>query len=353
MASGVSGATATRSFEDDQSLTPDQYLQKHQVAYYMNDVIGLLLRARDEHPLDFLADYFAEVLSGTHVLLREYAYVNRSARDRWAFVASAREALADLDQCAPTTAAALTQLLRLVCPDFPLEVVADACRLCGDEHGAHALDRLLHATCVRLCYGDFLLHKTAEAFRACDARLSGRVERAAVGLALRHKAVAMAAEERPPAEIFDELHPPQGAAAAAAAEPPLTLNELQQALVHSAPMYGLFADCSGTGTLVASPPPRGALDASSPGSCAAMMLGRANAAGASQGGGTGGARRRLQSAGSRERLLEAAAGTAGRRGAAAARVGSAKTRRTPGFAAARLIAAASAPGTAASSSSAR
>jgi hypothetical protein len=54
------------STHDDQSLTPEQYLQKHQIAYYMRDVVGLLLKARDDHPLNFIADYFSEVLGGTH-----------------------------------------------------------------------------------------------------------------------------------------------------------------------------------------------------------------------------------------------------------------------------------------------
>ena len=111
----------------------------------MRDVISLLLRAKDDRPLEFIADYFSEVLNGTHVLLREYGFVSKCARDRWAFVQSVREALADLDQDEPTSAAVLTQLLRLVCPDFPIELSTEACRLCGDEAGDHPLGKLLHA----------------------------------------------------------------------------------------------------------------------------------------------------------------------------------------------------------------
>jgi len=332
------------SSHDDQSLTPEQYLQKHQIAYYMRDVVGLLLKARDDHPLNFIADYFSEVLGGTHVLLREFAYVNRSSHDRWAFVASAREALADLDQGAPTTASGLMQLLRLVCPDFPLEVVADACRLCGDELGAHPLGRLLHSTCVRLCFSDFLMHRVVETFRSVDVRGTGRVDRGTVGLALRQRAGAMTSGERPPAGLFDELQQPRQAGA------DLTLTELQQMIVHAASMYALFVDSSDDGTLVASPPPRGH-EAYSPGTCAALALSRAGVGSASLvGGGAGGGRRRLHSAGlhsagSRERFMEAAAAAAKK---APARAGSAKTRRTvagTGFAgAARAIAAGAAAG---------
>lgn len=234
--------------DDDAALSPEQYLEKHHVAYYLRDVVDLLLRARDERPLDFIADYFTEVLHGTHVLMREFSYVNRSSRDRWAFVASAREALADLDQHAPTTASALTQLLRLVCPDFPVEIVTDACRLCGDGLAAHPLERLLHATCVRLCFSDLLQRRVVEAFASCESQGVGLVERSAVGLALQRSSALSAAEERRPFGLFDELVTSSGT---------VSLDELQQELVHAPPMFALFSQQPGSGTLVTSPPPRG------------------------------------------------------------------------------------------------
>ena len=70
--------------DEDARLTPAAYLQKHEVAFYLRDVTALLLRARDDHPLDFIAEYFSGVLNGTNVLLREYAYLSRCLRDRWA-----------------------------------------------------------------------------------------------------------------------------------------------------------------------------------------------------------------------------------------------------------------------------
>ena len=89
----------------DSSLSAAEYLERHQITFYLRDVISLLLRAKDDRPLEFIADYFSEVLNGTHVLLREYGFVwQMRARDRWAFVQSVREALADLDQDEPTSA---------------------------------------------------------------------------------------------------------------------------------------------------------------------------------------------------------------------------------------------------------
>ena len=54
----------------DAQLSSAEYLERHQIAFYLRDVISLLLRAKDDRPLEFIADYFSEVLNGTHVLLR-------------------------------------------------------------------------------------------------------------------------------------------------------------------------------------------------------------------------------------------------------------------------------------------
>ena len=274
----------------------------------MRDVISLLLRAKDDRPLEFIADYFSEVLNGTHVLLREYGFVSKCARDRWAFVQSVREALADLDQDEPTSAAVLTQLLRLVCPDFPIELSTEACRLCGDEAGDHPLGKLLHAVVVRICFADFLA-RVCTVFRDCDTRGTGRVERTTVGLALRQAAIALAATEScPPAEIFDELI---GAAG------DIRLIEVEQLLVHSSHMRTMLATppaaAGPNGTLVASPPPRDQNSASSPGSAYAAA---AAAHAAAVGGRRGGAR-----AATRERLAEAAAAAAACAAAGEARAG--------------------------------
>lgn len=211
MTRGGFGRLPTPLTSDDdgrnERISASEYMEKHNVAFYLRDVVSLLLRARDERPLEFIADYFTEVLNGTHVLLREFSYVNRCARDRWAFVQSAREALADLDQDQLVSAVAMTQLLRLVCSDFPLEVAEEACRLCGSSQGMHALGRLLHAACVRICFADFL-RRASEVFRSCDRMHSGVVACAVFGHALRQACLALpssAEYSTPPAGLFDEL----------------------------------------------------------------------------------------------------------------------------------------------------
>lgn len=213
------------------SSSAREYLERHQIEFYLRDVVTLLLKARDDRPLDFISEYFADVMNGTGVLLREYAHVNRNTRNRWSFVQSAREALGELDQAQLLAAPAFMQLLRLVCPDFPAELAKEACRLCGGEDGTHPLSRLLHAACVRLCYADFL-QRVADVFRGCDTQSSGRIDQSVIGLALRQAAQARTSGTGMPSpEVFDML---------IGAGSDVSLNEVQQLLVHSPAMTRFF-----------------------------------------------------------------------------------------------------------------
>jgi hypothetical protein len=77
-----------------QQEAPSTYLDTHHVPFYLNDVTTLLLRIRPAAPLDFIASYFSEVLNGTHVLLREFAYVSACPHNRWSFVRVVQESFA-------------------------------------------------------------------------------------------------------------------------------------------------------------------------------------------------------------------------------------------------------------------
>lgn len=137
-------------------LQSSEYLGRHQVSLYLEDVISLLLQVRSERPLDFLANYFAEVNDGKHVLCREFEYVNASTHNRWSFIVTAQEAFGEFDQAQITTNAELLQLFQLICHDFPEWLVRDAANLCGNEQGPHPLAKLLHAAVARLFFGEFL-----------------------------------------------------------------------------------------------------------------------------------------------------------------------------------------------------
>ena len=171
------------SASGSEELSAQEYIERHELGVYLRDVVTLLLRARDERPLHFVCEYFEGVLSGAHVLLREFAYVNGNARNRRAFVRAARDAFGGMPSEREVTAAEMAALLRLLCPDFPSQAVAHAALLCGDAP-RHPLGVLLHAACVRLLFAEFL-QRTAEVFATCDTRASGVVNRNMLALTLK------------------------------------------------------------------------------------------------------------------------------------------------------------------------
>lgn len=134
-----------RKHSRERALHPQEYLDTHHIPLYLNDVVTLLLRLRPAAPLDFIANYFAEVLNGTHVLLRDFAYISACPHNRWSFVLVIQDSFGRLSPNQELSAHDLLELLRLFCPDFPLELVVDACKLCGDGSGSHPLQDLLHA----------------------------------------------------------------------------------------------------------------------------------------------------------------------------------------------------------------
>ena len=117
-----------RKHSRERALHPQEYLDTHHIPLYLNDVVTLLLRLRPAAPLDFIANYFAEVLNGTHVLLRDFAYISACPHSRWSFVLVIQDSFGRLSPNQELSAHDLLELLRLFCPDFPLELVVDACR---------------------------------------------------------------------------------------------------------------------------------------------------------------------------------------------------------------------------------
>jgi len=186
-------------------LSSEEYIERHNIHVYLRDVVQLLLKARDERPLEFISEYFNTVLNGTHVLLREYSYVNSCARNRWDFIKSVWEAFAELPAELEVTPVEMTELIQLLCPDFPFELVSHAALLCGDR-AQHAFGVLMHAFCVRFYFAEFL-ERTAEVFCTCDTRACGQVNRNVLCLTLRQMMHSAAAHKFscPPPSVFDQV----------------------------------------------------------------------------------------------------------------------------------------------------
>jgi hypothetical protein len=113
---------------------------------------------RTDRPIEFIADYFSSVIAGTHVVLRNFEYVNACEGNRWAFVTSCIESFAALPPDDIFDALEMTQMIRLLCPDFPVQLVEDCALHCG-EAGAHTFRKLLEATLMRFYYAEFFVRR--------------------------------------------------------------------------------------------------------------------------------------------------------------------------------------------------
>ena len=109
-------------------MDPELYLKKHHIMTYIEDVVSFLLERKDEdgklRPMELLAEYFKSIKNGTHVLFREYSFISSTPHNRASFVRlfwhsySEVAVKGDMMQLAE-----FLSLLRLLCYDFPAEIV--------------------------------------------------------------------------------------------------------------------------------------------------------------------------------------------------------------------------------------
>ena len=182
-----------------------------------------------------------------------------TARGRDRAIARPAHCLGAAKSPIPLLLAIRLQLLRLFCPDFPLELVTDACKLCGDGGGTFPTEDLLLAWRARFFYAEFL-ERTAEVFETCDTRAQGRVDRNVLCLTCRQMLSGSVPQLKrmpcPPPAVFDELLVDDRAGG----DSDIRLLDMQRLLVHT-PVARAALACgpeSGTGpqpSLVSSPPP--------------------------------------------------------------------------------------------------
>lgn len=91
------------------------------------DVMTLVLENRPEQPLDFIAEYFRSIVRGATPISRSFRYIRMHPRGRETFMENLASAYLVLDskvgQSTGLTGREYNKLLRLVCNDFPVDIV--------------------------------------------------------------------------------------------------------------------------------------------------------------------------------------------------------------------------------------
>ena len=109
-------------------MDPELYLKKHHITHYIEDAVTFLLERKDEDPktkpFQVLADYFKSVKNGTHVLFQEYSVVSSTPHNRASFVRVFWQSYAEVaTKGTMMKVVEYLSLLRLICHDFPSELV--------------------------------------------------------------------------------------------------------------------------------------------------------------------------------------------------------------------------------------
>jgi hypothetical protein len=105
------------------SLSATEYLNQFEISVYLNDVVKQLLNVRYTNPIDFMAEYFAAVVNGSHVINREFEFIRQTSYNRCAFAIMLRKMFHNIKSVNENDCGEYVQLVLLACSDFPVDMV--------------------------------------------------------------------------------------------------------------------------------------------------------------------------------------------------------------------------------------
>uniref|UniRef100_A0A7N9C7E6 Centriolar satellite-associated tubulin polyglutamylase complex regulator 1 n=1 Tax=Macaca fascicularis TaxID=9541 RepID=A0A7N9C7E6_MACFA len=120
---------------------PDyEYLAQRHVLTYMEDAVCQLLENREDISqygiARFFTEYFNSVCQGTHILFREFSFVQATPHNRVSFLRAFWRCFRTVGKNGDLlTMKEYHCLLQLLCPDFPLELTQKAARVSVSRAG--------------------------------------------------------------------------------------------------------------------------------------------------------------------------------------------------------------------------
>ena len=175
-------------FSDEQA-----YLKKHHLTVYFEDCIRSLLDARRRpSPLAptptkidvnvHLKDYFHQVKRESHIIGREFAFINGTPHNRRAFLTHLWSKC-ETSTPIPSTLKEMHGLMLSICPDFPYSLLETSAALIEDNELSLSIDYVafLRAFQVRFLYEEFIL-ESQQLFRQFSHRLTCHVPTAEISL---------------------------------------------------------------------------------------------------------------------------------------------------------------------------
>nr|XP_026650418.1 UPF0705 protein C11orf49 homolog [Zonotrichia albicollis] len=146
------------------SLPGPEYLAQRHVLTYMEDAVSQLLENREDISqygiARFFTEYFNSVQQGTHILFREFSFVQATPHNRASFLRTFWRCFRTVGKNGDLlTAQEYHCLLQLLCPDFPMELTQKAARIVLMDDAMDCLmsfSDFLFAFQIQFYYSEFL-----------------------------------------------------------------------------------------------------------------------------------------------------------------------------------------------------
>ncbi|KAM4720660.1 centriolar satellite-associated tubulin polyglutamylase complex regulator 1 [Rhinophrynus dorsalis] len=141
-----------------------EYLAQRHVLTYMEDALAQLLENKEEveygNIARFFSEYFSSVSHGTHVLFREFAFVQATPHNRASFLRIFWRSFRSIAKNGDLLTMKEYQcLLQILCPDFPEELTQRAARIVLMDDAMDCLmsfSDFLYAFQIQFYYSEFL-----------------------------------------------------------------------------------------------------------------------------------------------------------------------------------------------------
>nr|ACO51782.1 C11orf49 [Aquarana catesbeiana] len=141
-----------------------EYLAQRHVLTYMEDALIQLIEHKDdtEHSdvARFFSDYFTSVSQGTHVLFRDYSFVQCTPHNRASFLRLFWRCFRTIAKNGDLlTIKEYHCLLQILCPDFPMDLTQKAARIVLMDDAMDCLmsfSDFLYAFQIQFYYSEFL-----------------------------------------------------------------------------------------------------------------------------------------------------------------------------------------------------
>ncbi|OMJ83141.1 hypothetical protein SteCoe_15994 [Stentor coeruleus] len=163
------------------SLPPEEYLERTGVSNVLKDIVTALLENRPENPIHFINDYLKTSSSSCTGVMKSYKLIRLSKFERKSFMDNLVSAYMNLDSKRGgnnqgITGLDYTKLLKMICIDFPYEVVDEVLGILGKrDTDIVQFEEFLAGIKAILLYEDFFC-EAEELFSYLDNEKTGKVE---------------------------------------------------------------------------------------------------------------------------------------------------------------------------------